>query len=69
MPRIFDNIELPPQVAVSLPAVAGQMICRVTAQPAPKPAYVEGKVFIRTGNSTRELNLREAVEYARTRWP
>jgi predicted HTH transcriptional regulator len=47
-------------------------ICKVTASPSPKPVYAKDEkgdhLYIRTGNSTRELNAREAVEYCRMHW-
>ncbi len=47
-------------------------ICRVIVMPSNRPVYLrlEGKLklFVRTGGSTRELNLQEAVEYITTHW-
>jgi hypothetical protein len=47
--------------------VAGKELCQVTAKPADHPVYVHtGSVvayFLRTGNATRELNTKEAVEH------
>ena len=50
----------------------GKEVCRVVVTPSPKAVYVkEGNdevLYIRTGNSTRRLSTREAVDYAKTRW-
>jgi hypothetical protein len=47
-------------------------ICVVDASPSPKPVYVKEanaeNLYIRTGNSTRLLTSREAVEYVKQHW-
>lgn len=47
-------------------------VCRVLVKPSPKAVFVtEGKdecLYIRTGNSTRLLSTREAIEYCKIRW-
>lgn len=49
-----------------------QEICRITVERSPRPAYLEeGKnsaFFVRMGNSTRQLDVREALDYAKNRW-
>jgi len=48
-------------------------VCRVMVAPANRPMYVkEGdapKLYVRTGVSTRELNVQEAINYTSARWP
>ncbi len=48
-------------------------VCRVMVAPASRPVYVkEGdapKLYVRTGVSTRELNVQEAINYTSARWP
>ncbi len=48
-------------------------LCRVIVAPTRRPVYVkEGdspKLYVRTGVSTRELNVQEAVNYTSERWP
>jgi hypothetical protein len=48
-------------------------VCRVMVAPASRPMYVkEGdapKLYVRTGVSTRELNVQEAINYTSARWP
>lgn len=48
-------------------------ICRVIVDPAPRPVYLEQsgapKLYLRSGVSTRELNVKEALAYQGVRWP
>ena len=52
--------------------VSGRDVCRVIVKPAQRPVYLkEGndmKFYLRTGVSTRWLNIQEAVEFISTRW-
>ena len=52
--------------------INGKDICRVLTAKSHRPIYIkEGndlKFYLRTGVSTRELNVQEAVEYISTRW-
>lgn len=47
-------------------------VCRVLVTPAHRPVYLkEGenpKLYVRTGTSTRELNVQEAISYTSARW-
>jgi hypothetical protein len=47
-------------------------VCLINVDAAPKPAYVqegnEAKFFLRTGNSTQQLNTKEAIEYVASHW-
>ena len=56
---IFHNIE-------------GKDVCRIIASKSHRPIYIrEGKdmlFYMRTGVSTRRLNIQEAVNYISTRW-
>ena len=53
-------------------SVEGKDVCRVIVSPAHRPVYVRDgetpKLYVRTGVSTRELNVQEAVNYTATRW-
>jgi len=48
-------------------------VCRVIVAPAHRPVYVRDgdspKLYVRTGVSTRELNVQEAINYTSARWP
>jgi predicted HTH transcriptional regulator len=47
-------------------------VCRVITSPGHRPIYVRDgetpKLYVRTGVSTRELNVQEAVNYMDVRW-
>jgi predicted HTH transcriptional regulator len=57
---------------ISFHSVDGVEVCQIAIKPSPKPAYVKDGIaenlFVRTGNSTRQLTTREAVEYCKHRW-
>lgn len=49
-------------------------VCRVDVRPGKSATYVRGArdesdLYVRLNNSTRRLNVAEAVEYVRSRWP
>ena len=53
-----------------------QEVCRVTIPPSPHPVYLRGpkgkgeaELWVRVGNSTRHLEVVDAVQYVSTRWP
>ena len=53
-----------------------QEVCRVTIPPAAVPVYLRGpkgkgeaELWVRVGNSTRRLEVSDAVEYITHRWP
>ncbi|MCC7076803.1 MAG: protease Lon-related BREX system protein BrxL [Acidimicrobiia bacterium] len=48
-------------------------VCRIDVQPGKSPTYVRGgkndaDLYVRLNNSTRLLNVADAVEYVRSRW-
>jgi len=51
----------------------GKSVCRVIVAPAPHPVYVtlDGtrRFYLRTGGSTRELDIEQAVDFIASRWP
>jgi len=51
--------------------IGGKDVCRVVVEPSPVPVYcMDGKVpryFLRTGNGTRELDVREALAHVSRR--
>ncbi len=53
--------------------VGGDQVCRLITQPSPRPVYLnqgkETEFYVRTGTSTRQLNVQEAIEYIQDRWP
>lgn len=50
-------------------------VCRVTCQPSPRPVYLRPsrgaapELWVRSGNSSRQLTVDEATEYVMHRWP
>ena len=53
-----------------------QEVCRVTIPPAAGPVYLRGpkgkgeaELWVRVGNSTRRLEVTDAVQYVSLRWP
>src|SRR5664279_2623847 len=53
-------------------SVDGKDVCRVIVTPGHRPVYVRDgetlRLYIRTGVSTRELNVQEAINYTEVRW-
>jgi len=60
-------------VQIIFHSLDGKEVCRVMVAPTRRPIYMkEGdapRLFVRTGVSTRELNVQEAVNYTSERWP
>jgi hypothetical protein len=54
-------------------SLEGKDVCRVIVAPAHRPVYVKDgdnpRLYVRTGVSTRELNVQEAINYNSARWP
>ncbi len=52
--------------------IDGADICQVTVEPSDEPVYVEDRrvaiFFLRTGNATRSLSVKDAVKYIQRRW-
>ena len=65
-------------ISVTFQDVGGRDVCKITAYPAPEPVYArekrEGKdeideiFYLRTGNATNRLTIREAIKYIQSRW-
>lgn len=60
-------------VHIAFRQMDGHEVCRVVVEPSRRPVYCEnGRVaryYLRTGNATRELDVREALDHIRRRWP
>ena len=54
-------------------SIDGLDICRVIVMQSSRPVYIEHsgyqKFYARTGSGTREMNIKEAVEFISARWP
>jgi hypothetical protein len=61
-----------PLIRITFHEVDSKEICRVFAKPSPKPVFVKDDkgehLYIRAGNSTRQLTTREALDYCKVRW-
>jgi hypothetical protein len=61
-----------PLIKITFHEVEGKDVCRVIANPSPRPVFVKDDkgehLYIRTGNSTRMLSTREAIGYCKLRW-
>ncbi|HEX5872726.1 MAG TPA: response regulator [Longimicrobium sp.] len=65
--------DLSPCIRIHFHRLGDQDVCRVTASAAPRAVFVSDghggeHLYIRTGNSTRLLSTREAIDYCRVRW-
>jgi len=64
--------DLAPCIRVTFHPLDGKEVCQVAVSRSPRPVYLkEGNdevLYLRTGNSTRRLSVRDALEYAKTRW-
>ncbi len=60
-------------IHVAFEQADGRDVCRIIAEPAPRPVYYEeagGACFyVRAGNTTRALDVREAIGHIADRWP
>jgi len=64
--------DLCPLLHFAFTEINGKEICLVTAEKASRPVYVadgnNSAFFVRAGNSTRQLDVKEALDYAAERW-
>lgn len=64
--------DLTPAIRTTFHDIDGKEVCRVAISPSPRPVFLKeggGDAFwLRTGNSTRRLSIREAVEYCKAHW-
>ena len=74
MTILFDSCgkECSPLVKIIFHQIEGREICQINVKPSPKPIFVKDEknenFYIRTGNSTRLLSTREAIEYCKIHW-
>ncbi|WP_428643482.1 AlbA family DNA-binding domain-containing protein [Roseibium sp.] len=64
--------DLCPYIHTVFASVEAKDVAMIIIRPAPRAVYLDdGKAslfYVRSGNSTRQLDVREALSYARTRW-
>ena len=62
-----------PLIGVTFHDIEGADVCQVQLKPSPRPIFIKDEngehLFIRAGNSTRQLTTSEAVQYCKHRWP
>lgn len=60
-------------VHVAFHEVEGKDVCRVVVEPSPRPVFLQderaARYYVRAGNGTRELDVREAMRHIADRWP
>lgn len=65
--------DLAPYLQVVFHRSHDKEVCRVIVAPAPRPVYLEQsgapKLYLRSAATTRELNIKEAMDYRAWRWP
>lgn len=64
--------DVTPLLRIDFHEVDGKDVCRISAKSAPKAVFVPDgtrgeRFYIRAGNTTRELSMREALEYCKIR--
>ncbi|MTI04458.1 ATP-binding protein [Roseibium denhamense] len=61
-----------PYIHTVFATVSGLEVAMIIIRPSPRAVYMEENktsvFYLRSGNSTRKLDVREAVNYANTRW-
>ena len=62
-----------PLILITFHDIDGKDVCQLALKSSPRPVFVKDgngeHLYIRTGNSTRLLTSREAIEYSKQRWP
>jgi CheY-like chemotaxis protein len=71
--KTYLGMESLPYLNVRFEQIGGKQICVVGIEKSPEPVYLVGgdthKFFVRVGNSTRSLDVKETVHYTRKNWP
>lgn len=67
MTRLLESIgrDRTRLIRVSFHRIEGREICRVDVERSRRPVFIEDRLFVRAGNSTRELTPRETADYCR----
>lgn len=60
-------------VHVRFHTAEGKDVCQIAVEPSERPVYCQdgevARYFLRMGNTTRELDVREAMQHVAQRWP
>ena len=74
MTAIAANLgaDLCSHVSILFHVIGNKTICRLIVSPSSRPVFVNQgnipKLYVRTGGATRDLNIKEALEFASIRW-
>jgi predicted HTH transcriptional regulator len=74
MTAISSNLgaDLCSLVHVLFHVIDGKHVCRLIVSPANRPVFIEQgnaqKFYVRTGGATRDLNIKEALDFIGARW-
>ena len=64
--------DLAPFTQIVFHALQDGEVCRVIVSPAPRPVFLDQggvpKLYLRAGAATRELNVKEAIDFQAARW-
>ncbi|TYC49734.1 ATP-binding protein [Rhodobacterales bacterium] len=64
--------DLCPYIHTVFATIGARDVAMIIIRPAPRAVYLEdgnaSAFFVRSGNSTRQLDVREALSYAKSRW-
>lgn len=65
--------DISPLIRIAFQEIEDNDVCGILAKPAPKVVFARDSaggehIYVRTGNSTRQLSTREAIEYCKMRW-
>ncbi len=67
-----NRLKLSGLLKTSFHGVGGKTVCKIAVEPAPEPVWVttdsRERLFVRAGNSTRELPGSEVFGYTRRHW-
>jgi len=59
-------------VSILFHVIDNKIICRLIVSPSARPVFFNQgnipKLYVRTGGATRDLNIKEALEFAQIRW-
>jgi hypothetical protein len=67
--RVIGEAQYIRHVRVRFCHVADKDVCLVEVAPSDEAIYLQGQLYVRAGNATRPLNMKDAIDYAAKRWP
>jgi hypothetical protein len=67
--RAIGETQYARNVRVRFCKVGEKDVCLVEVAPGDEAAYLQGRFYVRSGNATRPLGMKDAIDYAAKRWP